>query len=216
MVTLLLGLLPLALAAAVSPVMLTEQAVVLGAPGGRRAAWAYAAGTALVVGLVVAAVVSLGQSLSLPLAPRLSASLDLAVGAALLAFAALLRVGHRHTREPRRRRDLSPLRALGFGAFSMGTNVTSLALVVPAAKDIAASQQSDPVCAVAAVLLVTVVCLPAWAPVALTMLAPGPAERLLTRLHNLIDQHGRTLVMALVTGGGLYLVLRGLLRLAGM
>lgn len=213
MVTLLLGLLPLALAAAVSPVMVTEQAVILGAPGGRRAAWSYAAGTASVLGLVVAVVVSVGQSLSLPQAPRLSASLDLLVGAVLVALAALLRLGHRHPPRPRRWRDLSPVGALGFGAFSMATNVTSLALVVPAAKDIAASRQPDLVVVVAAVLLVVVVCLPAWAPVALTAVAPGPAGRVLDRLHAVIERHGRTLVVALVAAGGGYLLLRGVVRL---
>lgn len=193
--------------------MLTEQAVILGAPGGRRAAWSYAAGTALVLGLLVALVVAVGQTLSLPQAPRLSASLDLVVGAVVVGFALALRAGRRRPRPPRKRRDLSQVGALGFGAFSMATNVTSLALVVPAAKDIAGSRQSDLVCLVAAVLLVAVVCLPAWAPVALTSVAPGPAGRVLDRLHRLIDAHGRTLVVTLVAGGGAYLLLRGVLRL---
>jgi len=211
-VTLLLGLLPLALAAAVSPVMLTEQAVLLSGPGGRRAAWSYAAGTASVLGVLVAVVVTVGQSLSLPQAPRLSASLDLLVGAALVGLAALLRAGRR-TRPARPTKNRSPLGAYGFGVFSMATNVTSLALVVPAAKQIAASRQPDLVVAVAAALLVVVVCLPAWAPVALTAVDPARASRVLARLRDLIDRHGRTLVVALVAAGGVYLLLKGVVRL---
>lgn len=218
MVTLLLGLLPLALAATASPVMLTEQAVILAGPGGRRAAWAYAAGTVMLLGVLVVLVVTAGQSLSLPQAPRLSASLDLVVGAGLVALAALLRAGRRlrPARPPRERRDLSPGRAAGFGAFSMATNVTSLALVVPAAKDIAASREPLVVCVVAGVLLVAVVCLPAWAPVALTEISPARAGRVLARLHDLIDAHGRTLVTVLVAAGGAYLVVRGVVRLLGV
>src|SRR4249919_1312962 len=46
---LLLVLVPLGLAAGVSPVMLTEQTVLLAGPGGTRTGWAYAAGTATVL-----------------------------------------------------------------------------------------------------------------------------------------------------------------------
>ncbi|WP_030483508.1 GAP family protein [Nocardioides aequoreus] len=215
MLHLLAVVLPLALAAAVSPVMLTEQAVILAAPGGRRLAWRYAAGTAVVLSALVGVVVTAGQSLSLPQAPRLNASLDLAVGAALLLLALVLwrlqRERPPRAKPPRER--MSPSRAFGFGAFSMATNVTSLALVVPAAKEIASSDLATASCVVAAVLLVGVVCLPAWGPVAATALAPAVAERVLTRLHDLIDQHGRTLVVLLVAAAGTFLVVRGVVRL---
>ncbi len=216
MLHLLAVVLPLALAAAVSPVMLTEQAVVLAAPDGRRPAWTYAAGTAAVLSVVVGIVVTAGQSLSLPRAPTLSASLDVVVGGALLALALVLWWWKRdrvaRARPPHA--HLTPSRAFGFGAFSMATNVTSLALVVPAAKEIASSDLSALSCVLAAGLLVTVVCLPAWVPVAATSLAPAVAGRLLTRLHDLIDRHGRTLVIVLVAGAGAFLLLRGALHLA--
>lgn len=216
MLHLLVVLLPLALAAAVSPVMLTEQAVILSAPDGRRPAWLYAAGTAAVLSALVGVVVTAGQSLSLPQAPRLDASLDLVVGLVLLALALVL-WGWKRDRPARAkppRDEMSLSRAFGFGAVSMATNVTSLALVVPAAKEIASSDLALGWCVVAAALLVAVVCLPAWAPVAATALAPAVAERLLTRLHDLIDQHGRALVVLLVAGAGTFLVLRGVVRLA--
>ncbi len=215
MLHLLAVVLPLALAAAVSPVMLTEQAVILAAPGGRRLAWRYAAGTAVVLAVLVGVLVTAGQSFSLPQAPRLNDSLDLVVGGVLLVLALVLRrwQHHRPAREKPSQTHMSPSRALGFGAFSMATNVTSLALVVPAAKEIASSDLATAWCVVAAVLLVGVVCLPAWGPVAATALAPAVAERVLTRLHDLIDQHGRTLVVLLVAAAGTFLVVRGVVRL---
>ena len=217
MLHLLAVVLPLALAAAVSPVMLTEQAVVLAAPDGRRPAWMYAAGTAAVLSVVVGVVVTAGQSLSLPRAPTLSASLDVVVGGALLALALVLWWWKRDrvARAKPPHAHMTPSRAFGFGAFSMATNVTSLALVVPAAKEIASSDLAIGWCVVAAALLVVVVCLPAWAPVAATALAPAVAEGLLAGLHNLIDQHGRSLVVLLVAGAGAFFVLRGVVRLTG-
>ncbi|MGH3365325.1 MAG: hypothetical protein ACRDOW_11425, partial [Nocardioidaceae bacterium] len=61
MLHLLLVLVPLGLAASVSPVMLTEQTVLLAVPGGRRAGLLYAAGAAIVLVLLVAAVLVMGR-----------------------------------------------------------------------------------------------------------------------------------------------------------
>jgi hypothetical protein len=214
---LLLVILPLGLAAAVSPVMTTEQAVLLAAPGGRRTASLYAAGTGLVLAAYVAAVILLGQSLSLPRAPQLDARLDLLVGGILLALSLALRLWYaRHPPRPRTSRPLmSPPRAFAFGVFSMSTNVTSLALVLPAAKEIAASGLGPWWSGVAGALLVVTVCLPAWGPVVLVSATPGPAGRLLGRLERLIDRRGRTLVVVLVAAAGAFFVARGALRLLG-
>ncbi|QBR90915.1 GAP family protein [Nocardioides euryhalodurans] len=218
MLHLLIVVLPLGLAAAVSPVMVTEQAVLLAGPRGRRTAALYAAGTGTVLAGLVGAVLLLGRSLSLPRAPQLDASLDLLIGGLLLALAAVLGVWHpgrRRTKE-RSHRPLTPAGAFAFGAFSMATNVTTLALVVPAAKEIAASPLAVWEHVTAALLLVGVVCLPAWGPVALTSVAPGPASRLLARMQRLIDRHGRLLVTLLIVAAGGFFVVRGILRLAGL
>ena len=61
-------LVPLGLASSVSPVMLTEQTVLLATPEGRRTGVLYAAGTATVLVLLVGGIVLVGQSLSLPAA----------------------------------------------------------------------------------------------------------------------------------------------------
>jgi len=215
---LLLVLVPLGLASSVSPVMLTEQTVLLAGPQGRRTARLYAAGTATVLVALVGGIVVLGRSLSLPRAPHLSASLDLLLGAVLLALALGLRHWRAVDRTPseRTRRRMSPPAAYAFGLFSMGTNVTTLALVVPAAKEIGTSAVAVWEGIVAAALLVTVACVPAWGPVALVSVAPETAGTLLDRVDRLIHRHGRRLVVLLVAAAGGFLLVRGIGRLAGL
>lgn len=216
MVHLLLVLVPLGLAAGVSPVMLTEQTVLLAGPGGVRSGFAYAAGTATVLVGVVGVVLFAGYSVALPSAPRLDATLDLLIGGTLLALAAV--VGfvrpQRHRERSHPHSPLTPPTAFAFGLFSMATNLTTLALVVPAAKEIAAAGLPVWDSLPAAVLLVALACLPAWAPVALDASAPTTAHRLLDRLQRAIQRHGRTLVAWLITAAGLFLVARGIVRLA--
>jgi threonine/homoserine/homoserine lactone efflux protein len=218
---LLLVLVPLGLAASVSPVMLTEQTVLLAGPGGRRVGLLFAAGTALVLVVLVDAILILGRSLSLPRAPRLDASLDLSIGAVLLVLAVVLhfwRSAGREDRdtESRLHQRMSPPAAFAFGVFSMATNVTTIALVVPAAKEIAASHLAIWESLLAAALLVVAACLPAWGPVALEAAAPQTAGRFLDRLEALIHRHGRLLVVLLIVAAGVYLVVRGIVRMLGL
>ena len=83
-------ILPLGLAGAVSPVMLTEQTVLLAGPDGRRAGVRYAAGVVLTTFVIVVAIVLVGRAISLPTEPHLDASLDLVVGLVLVFAAALV------------------------------------------------------------------------------------------------------------------------------
>ena len=206
---------PLGLAGALSPVMLTEQTVLLAAPDGRRAAGRYAAGAALALLVFAVVLVLFGRSISLPQEPHLDATLDLVLGTLLVALAVLLRL--RRPREPRppRRAQLGPGAALAFGVGAMATNVTTLALVVPAAKEIAASDLGVPGRAVVVVVLVALASAPAWVPVALTAVAPGPAERALHAVADVIGRRGRGLTVWLLAGFGVLLDLRGVLRLLG-
>jgi hypothetical protein len=71
---------PLGLGGAVSPVMLTEQTVLLAGPDGGRAGVRYAGGVVLTTFVIVVALVLFGRAISLPTEPHLDASLDLVVG----------------------------------------------------------------------------------------------------------------------------------------
>ncbi len=218
MLHLLVVLVPLGLVAAVSPVMLTEQTVLMAGPKGLRTGAAYAAGTATVLLVVIGAVLLVGRSVALPRAPRLNASLDLVIGGLLLALAAVVARWHRGRPGPEevRRPSVAGLAwpaAFAFGLFSMATNVTTLALVVPAAKEVAAQGLPVADSAVAVAMLVALAALPAWGPVALAAAAPGTARRLLGGLQRALHRHGRQLVVVLVTAAGVFLVVRGVVRL---
>jgi hypothetical protein len=208
---------PLGLAGAFSPVMLTEQLVVLAGPGGRRAATRYAAGVALTLLVVAGAVVVGGRSVSLPAEPHLDATLDLVLGVLLVALAVVVRWRRPRAHEGRPRRGAAGARTpLAFGVVSMATNVTTLALVVPAAKEIAASDLGPAGRAVVLAVLVALAAIPAWSPLALTEIAPGPAGRGLRALAGLISRRGRLLTVACLAGFGALLVVRGVVRLLGL
>jgi hypothetical protein len=216
---------PLGLAGAVSPVMLTEQTVLLAGPDGDRAGPRFAAGVVLVLLIVVSAVVLFGRAISLPTEPHLDASLDLVLGLALLSLAALVHAvgGRRRARSKRRngahRRGSSISRraqaAFPFGAFSMATNVTTLALIVPAAKEISTADVDIVGRTILVFVLVALAATPAWLPIALTKVAPDAGRRLFGAVQTLIDRHGRTAIVLLLGSGGLFFVGRGTIRLLG-
>jgi hypothetical protein len=208
-------ILPFGFAGALSPMMLTEQTLVLATAGGRSAANRYAAAAMLVLFLFTAGLVFFGRAISLPAEPSLSATLDIVLGAGLIAIAGLLhyRGTHLRRRRPHRTsatRSFGAGGAFGFGAFSMATNFTTLALMIPAAKVIAAAGTGLPGRTVLVAVLVVLASAPAWVPVALTRVAPGPAERGLSAVGNLIGHHGRLLIVFALAVLGLFLLIRGI------
>ena len=95
---------PLGLGGAVSPVMLSEQTVLLAGPDGGRAGIRYAAGVVLTAFVLVVAIVLFGRAISLPTEPNLDASLDLVVGLVLVSMAVLVLVlGRRGGESPSRK-----------------------------------------------------------------------------------------------------------------
>lgn len=104
---------------------------------------------------------------------------------------------------------------MGFGVFSMATNFKTLALVVPAAKEIASSDLELAGRAVVIAVLVMLASMPAWLPVALTAVAPGAAERGLLAIGDLIERRGLLLTVLVLAALGLLLVVRGIVRLLG-
>ncbi len=177
---------PLGLGGAISPVMLTEQTVLLAGPDGARAGVRYAAGVVLTTLMIVVAIVLFGRAIALPTEPRLDATLDLVLGLVLVNLAALVLVsGRRRSGSPSRKgrddRGASASRqaraAFAFGVFAMATNFTTLALIAPAAKEISRADAEIAAATVLVLVLVGLVSMPAWVPVALTRVAPGPSQR---------------------------------------
>jgi hypothetical protein len=210
-----LGLIvPLGLAGAVSPIMLTEQTVILAGPGGARAGLRFAAGALLALLVTVVAVMLFGRAISLPSEPKLDATLDLVLGLVLLAVAVAVR-GRGEGGGEKKRQDRHARAAFPFGVFSMATNFTTLALVLPAAKEISTADVDVPERALLVLVVVVLAAIPAWMPVALVRIAPGPGARVLAVVEGAIDRHRRTAVVILLGAGGLFFAVRGIIRLAG-
>ncbi len=221
MLQVLLLIVPFGLAGAVSPVMLTEQTVLLASDGGRRAGRRYAVGAFLVAAVYISLLVLFGQVISLPQEPKLDSTLDMVLGALLVIVALVIhhgrnRAGQHPPRPKKPPRSFGPNRAFGFGLFSMATNFTTLALLVPGSKLIAAGDLAFPERAVLVLVLAGLAATPAWLPVVLAEIAPGPAQRALGRLGELISNHGRQLIVGLVGGLGLLLFLRGFVNALGL
>jgi hypothetical protein len=215
MLQLLAFVVPLGLAGAISPVLLTEQTVLLASPGGRRAARTFALAAILTLFAFVCVLIVFGRSISLPKTPHLNATLDVVVGAALIALAVFV-----HLRRPTEQKQ-KPARgamdtraAFVFGTVSMATNFTTLALVIPAAKEIAASHVELLGRFIVALVLVGLASIPAWLPLALTAIAPGPAERGLKSFGDFIQRSGRLATVILLALVGTFLIVRGVVRLA--
>lgn len=207
---------PLALVAGVSPMMLSEQTVLLSGRDGRRVAGRFAVGVAGTLLVIVSVLVFFGRSIALPKEPSLSATLDIVLGSLLGVLALVLQLRHPRTRpEKPSQRTLSPTAALGFGVFSMATNFTTLAVLVPAAKEIAAGGLDTVARMVVILVVVVLAAVPAWLPLALTWVAPGPAERGLTALAGIINRRGAQLTVLLLAAVGLFLIGRGTVHLLG-
>jgi hypothetical protein len=215
--------LPLGLGGAVSPVMLTEQTVLLAGPGGARAGARFANGAILVLTLIVIAIVLFGRAISLPTEPRLDATLDLVLGAILLVAAIVVFALGRRRRVPGARTgehgragvSREDRAALPFGAFAMATNFTTLALITPAAKEVSSAGVGVAGRMVLVALLVGLASAPAWAPVVLTLIAPGTSQRALAAFGQQITRHKRAASIVLLVAAGLFFVGRGIVRLLG-
>ena len=216
---------PLGLGGAVSPVMFTEQAVLLAGPEGGTAGVRYAAGVVLTTFVIVVAIVLFGRAISLPTEPHLDASLDLVLGVVLVFVAVFVFVlGRRRGGSLSRKAGDDRPRASGsrqaraafpFGVFSMATNVTTLALIAAASKEISRADAEIAGVAVLILVLVGLVTTPAWVPLALTRVAPGPSQRAFAALREQIARRGRVVTVGLLSAAGLFFIGRGLIRMLG-
>ena len=105
--------------------------------------------------------------------------------------------------------------AFPFGVFSMATNVTTLALIAAAAKEISKADAEIAAVVVLVIVLVVLVTTPAWVPVGLTRIAPGTSQRALGALREQIARHGRAITVGLLGDAGVFFIGRGFLRMLG-
>jgi hypothetical protein len=206
---------PLALGAAISPVVFAGAIAVMTGPRPLARGGAYAAGVAIPLLIVTAVAVLLGHALSLPDASAtVKGAIDVALGAVLVVLG--LRALRRPPApaQPHRRPETGGLgRYVAMGAGLMASNVTTFALYVPALKLIEESgvNPGDKILAVAIVLAVTMALV--LVPLAVVAVAPDASERALARAGAWFSAHRRALTVAICLGFGAYLLIKGLARL---
>ena len=213
--------LPLALGAAVSPIVLAITIAMLTGTGRTARALAFLAGESIPLLAFAGIILAFGASVYFQASPGTMAAIDLTFGAILLLVG--LRALRREIAErgaPADPGDLAELheqhagvapgRAFAIGLGSMTTNFTSLILYLPAMKTVAASALPLPDRLVVAVLVIGVVLSTVWLPLVLSMAAPDTADRVLSRAAAAFHSNKRKVTIALGLGFGAYLLLHGL------
>lgn len=211
--------LPLALGAAVSPLLLIGEVLCLSAPSaGLRRGWLFAAGNGLVVLIWLAISVAMGQALPdrQTGSDPISACLNLAMGLVLLTVAVQLRLHPSAAAAPPRPKHevAHPLRgSLALGVGLMAQNLSSLALFLPAVTAVARAGQGLAASAADLGLLCLITLSPSLLPALLASFGGERARRALDRGYRWLQprQHAVAMVMLLVLGSAL--LIRGVSRL---
>ena len=216
---LLTKILPLAVAGAISPTVLAVGLVVLSEKRyPKLRGLAFLAGTTSVV-VAISLLVVFVFGAAVPDSQKgsnsdLSGYIDLAFAVLLLALAALTfsrrnhpqRKHHDHSQDPGARLP----RFFAIGAVIMLLNFTTLAVFLPALKDIAIDKVSEADRLTALVVVDVIVLTPAWLPVLLYLVSPRLARKVLNPLNEFLLRH------RVAVGVGICLVFAAYLAYLGM
>lgn len=198
--------LPLAIAGAVSPTVLAVALVVLSgkvAPKARGVA--FVAGVASVV-VAISLLVVFVFGAAVPESQKgsdshLAAWLDLGFAALLLVLGAFtfLRRNHPHKEHdhPDSGQGARVARFYALGLAAMLTNLTTLAVLLPALKEIAIEKVSRADQVVAMAVVDVIVLTPVWLPLLLYMVSPRLARKVLDPLNSFLLRHETVIAVAL-------------------
>jgi threonine/homoserine/homoserine lactone efflux protein len=201
--------LPLALAAAISPVLFLLQLTTLTGPRPVARGSMLALGAALPLAAVSVFAVSVGSSSrSLHSDSALKASHDVAFGCLLLALAAWTLVRHPAPKPKRPPKEPSLRRAFLFGLAGMATNVSTFALYIPALKLIAAADVGAASQALVGAIVFVFALSFVLVPLVLTATVPA-SQRALSATGTWMTTHRRALNVVLLVAFGAWLVLKG-------
>jgi cytochrome c biogenesis protein CcdA len=207
--SLLSRVVPLALGAAISPVLFLLQLNALTGPRPIARGSALAAGAAVV--LIVASTIGvLVGDTGFSTRDTLQAIINIAFGALLIAVGlrALIRPPKPKATEP----DPKPPtlgRSFAAGAGGMASNVTTFALYIPALALIAGSGLPLGQQGIAALIILLITLMVAWVPLVLAAAVPGASTRLLPWLGHWMTANNRWIQVILGLGFGIWLVAKG-------
>ena len=208
---------PLALGAAVSPLVFAVQLATL--TGARRLARGsmVAAGAAAPLIVVAVLMLAFGRAINLPkLSPATLGTTDIVFGVVLLVLGlrALLRDPvTAKEKAPKKPRGTGLGASFGAGAGMMLGNFTTLALFIPAMKLVSESGLGAPEVAAATLLVLVITLIPALVPLGLTAAMPRTSGQVLTAVGDWLGGHKRWITVVLGLGFGVYLVIHGMTRI---
>jgi hypothetical protein len=217
MAELLAEIAPLVLAAAISPATIGIVILILATterPVLRATAFAVGFALVLIPASVAGLVLLRGARTSLDEGSPLFAWIDISMGALLLAVTAvsLFRQGDVGKAEARVR-GANPAAFLLLGIAMMIGNLNTLAVAVPMLHEIAIAEVSSFQRGLALALSDLVILLPVLAPIAAVASAPEAAGRILPPIRRAVDRYGVRVGIVVFTAIGLYLLIKGLIRL---
>jgi threonine/homoserine/homoserine lactone efflux protein len=210
MSSLLAEVIPLAFAAAISPVVFLLQLNTLTGPR------PLARGSALTAGAAI--VLIIGSTLGVLLGgtgfsdrPTLQAVINIAFGVLLIlvGLRALLRPPKPKQSEP----DQKPAsigRSFLAGVGGMASNVTTFALYIPALALIAGSELPLGQRGLAGLVILLITLMVAWVPLLVAAVVPGATTRLLPALGGWMTRNDRWIQVVLGFGFGIWLLVKGL------
>lgn len=201
---------PLALGAAISPVIFLLQLTTLTGPRPLVRGSALAAGAAIPLAIVGAVAVVTGGRVDVSGPDTVKGVVELALGVLLVGLG--VRVVLHPPKPPSAKPPTHPQglgRSFVLGILGMGTNVSTFALYIPAmaailVADVAVADQ------VVAAAIVFVVSLSAvLLPLVLTAVVPGASRRVLAAIGGWMTEHHRAISVVLSFGFGAYLIVKG-------
>jgi Sap, sulfolipid-1-addressing protein len=218
--SLLPTMLPLAFGAAISPVILIVNVLLLSSttrPIARSVAYAVGC-TIIIVGFGVAGVTVIS---GVSTAPRdVAAVIHLAVGAISLGFA--LRALIQGPSPPPKKEDVTPeeerekpaWRFVFAGLAAMGINMTTLTLYLSLDAEIVRAPLSVMEEAFALAIADVIILIPVWVPLALSIVLPRVAHRMFGPMNDFFTRHKRAIEIIVPGGFGIYLLTLGIVLLA--
>ena len=216
-------ILPLALAGAISPTVLAICLVILSSPRSPKArGLAFLAGVTTVTAAISLLVV-FGFGNAVPESQKgtssdLAGYIDLGF-AALLLLIAVLTFATRNRKKKEDKPDpvagVHPLRYFAIGMVIMLGNFTTLAVFLPALKDIAIDKIADADRILAMVIVDVIVLIPAWLPVGLYLVSPSTAKKVLTPLNEFLQRHKTGVGITICLVFAAYLTYLGVKALSG-
>lgn len=202
---------PLALGAAISPLLALAQVATLTGPRPVARGTAFAAGAAIPLLAVAALVLILGKAFELPSASdQVKGWLDIGFGVILLALVVWIQTRPPKPATDQPKAEPAPWRSLRLGVVVMLANFSTWALFIPAVKEIASSSEvSAGERAAIALLVVVITEALALIPLAMVALSPARAERVLKPLGAWLTRHSRTINVAILLVFAAVLLVRG-------